>query len=113
MRFDIRRDVSVHSVSAASHLRWFCRLTLFAAVIGCSRARGIECGPQPTSTAARPTTSDSLARRWTFDELLGQPPSGFEFAATGGLPGVWRVRASGFVAQEDSTRASLRFALAL
>jgi len=99
-------------------------LALIVASLGCTGGRAIECGPSPASASAAPASrvsdADPGARRWTFDSVEGAPPSGFELLATGGPPGRWIVRSRAdapsppaVLAQEDSSRSSSRFALAV
>ena len=106
-------------------MRFATSAILCAAVVACAGTRAVECGPVPANADARSTTMtatgiDSARRRWTFDAPIGQPPSGFDFAATGGAAGKWVVRQRAdapsppaVVAQEDSSRTASRFALAL
>jgi hypothetical protein len=93
-----------------------------AGLLGCARGAQIECGPAPISASnhAAPAAADSSQHRWTFDGPIGSAPTEFDLLATGGPSGRWVIRerpdapsARAALAQEDSSRSSSRFALAV
>jgi hypothetical protein len=96
---------------------------LASVLSGCAGRITADCtAPSPAahSSAGSVAPPDSNARTWSFAGVIGTTPTDFEFLTTDGPPGQWMLRervdapsAPTVLAQEDGSRASGRFAIAV